>query len=106
MARAGPGDPIGWARKSRGWPPRYAGCRHGDAPFLAELSRELDETVDLSILDGDRADVVDQVVPQAAGRERGGGSRFRCTAAPTARRYRPACRLSGKPRALPSRLAR
>lgn len=32
-------------------------------PFLTELSRELDETVDLSILDGDRADVVDQVVP-------------------------------------------
>lgn len=32
-------------------------------PFLAELSRELDETVDLSIPDGDRADFIDQVVP-------------------------------------------
>ena len=32
-------------------------------PFLAELSRELDETVDLSILDGDRANFIDQVVP-------------------------------------------
>lgn len=31
--------------------------------FLTELSRELDETVDLSILDGDRADFIDQVVP-------------------------------------------
>jgi DNA-binding IclR family transcriptional regulator len=31
--------------------------------FLMELSRRLDETVDLSILDGDRADFVDQVVP-------------------------------------------
>ncbi|KZS52698.1 transcriptional regulator [Mycobacterium kansasii] len=32
-------------------------------PFLTQLSRELDETVDLSILDGDRADFIDQVVP-------------------------------------------
>lgn len=32
-------------------------------PFLTELSRELDETVDLSIMDGDRADFADQVVP-------------------------------------------
>jgi DNA-binding IclR family transcriptional regulator len=32
-------------------------------PFLTDLSRQLDETVDLSILDGDRADFVDQVVP-------------------------------------------
>ncbi len=32
-------------------------------PFLTELSRELDETVDLSILDGDRASFIDQVVP-------------------------------------------
>ena len=32
-------------------------------PFLAELSRSLDETVDLSILDGDRASFIDQVVP-------------------------------------------
>lgn len=32
-------------------------------PFLAELSRTLDETVDLSILDGDRASFIDQVVP-------------------------------------------
>ncbi|WP_408632560.1 IclR family transcriptional regulator [Mycobacterium shinjukuense] len=32
-------------------------------PFLTELSRELDETVDLSILNGDRADFIDQVVP-------------------------------------------
>jgi DNA-binding IclR family transcriptional regulator len=32
-------------------------------PFLSELSRELDETVDLSILDGDRASFIDQVVP-------------------------------------------
>ena len=32
-------------------------------PFLTELSRQLDETVDLSILDGDRADFIDQVVP-------------------------------------------
>lgn len=32
-------------------------------PFLTQLSRELDETVDLSILDGDRADFVDQIVP-------------------------------------------
>ncbi|ETW26600.1 IclR family transcriptional regulator [Mycobacterium gastri] len=32
-------------------------------PFLAQLSRELDETVDLSILEGDRADFIDQVVP-------------------------------------------
>ena len=32
-------------------------------PFLAQLSRELDETVDLSILDGDRASFIDQVVP-------------------------------------------
>ena len=31
-------------------------------PFMEELSRELDETVDLSILDGDRARFVDQVV--------------------------------------------
>lgn len=31
-------------------------------PFLEELSRELEETVDLSILDGDRATFVDQVV--------------------------------------------
>lgn len=31
-------------------------------PFMAELSRELGETVDLSILDGDRATFVDQVV--------------------------------------------
>jgi DNA-binding IclR family transcriptional regulator len=32
-------------------------------PFLTDLSRALDETVDLSILDGDRADFIDQVVP-------------------------------------------
>ncbi|WP_204807454.1 IclR family transcriptional regulator [Mycobacterium riyadhense] len=32
-------------------------------PFLTQLSRELEETVDLSILDGDRADFIDQVVP-------------------------------------------
>ena len=32
-------------------------------PFLTHLSRQLDETVDLSILDGDRADFIDQVVP-------------------------------------------
>jgi DNA-binding IclR family transcriptional regulator len=32
-------------------------------PFLEELSRELNETVDLSILDGSRATFVDQVVP-------------------------------------------
>ncbi len=32
-------------------------------PFLTELSRELDETVDMSILDGDRASFIDQVVP-------------------------------------------
>ncbi|CAM4216075.1 Toluene tolerance pump ttgGHI operon repressor [Mycobacterium basiliense] len=32
-------------------------------PFLTELSRQLDETVDLSILDGDRANFIDQVVP-------------------------------------------
>ncbi len=32
-------------------------------PFLTQLSRELYETVDLSILDGDRADFIDQVVP-------------------------------------------
>lgn len=32
-------------------------------PFLTELSRSLDETVDLSILDGDRAEFIDQVVP-------------------------------------------
>jgi DNA-binding IclR family transcriptional regulator len=32
-------------------------------PFLTDLSRQLEETVDLSILDGDRADFVDQVVP-------------------------------------------
>jgi DNA-binding IclR family transcriptional regulator len=31
-------------------------------PFMEELSRELEETVDLSILDGDRATFVDQVV--------------------------------------------
>jgi DNA-binding IclR family transcriptional regulator len=31
-------------------------------PFIEELSRELEETVDLSILDGDRATFVDQVV--------------------------------------------
>lgn len=31
-------------------------------PYLEELSRELGETVDLSILDGDRATFVDQVV--------------------------------------------
>jgi DNA-binding IclR family transcriptional regulator len=31
-------------------------------PFMEELSRELEETVDLSILDGDRASFVDQVV--------------------------------------------
>lgn len=31
-------------------------------PFLTELSRELDETVDLSILEWDRASFVDQVV--------------------------------------------
>jgi DNA-binding IclR family transcriptional regulator len=31
-------------------------------PFMEELSRELGETVDLSILDGDRATFVDQVV--------------------------------------------
>ena len=31
-------------------------------PFMQELSRELGETVDLSILDGDRATFVDQVV--------------------------------------------
>ena len=31
-------------------------------PFMEELSRELDETVDLSILDGDRTTFVDQVV--------------------------------------------
>jgi DNA-binding IclR family transcriptional regulator len=31
-------------------------------PFMEELSRELQETVDLSILDGDRASFVDQVV--------------------------------------------
>jgi DNA-binding IclR family transcriptional regulator len=33
-------------------------------PFMEELSRELEETVDLSILDGDRATFVDQVVSQ------------------------------------------
>lgn len=32
-------------------------------PFLTDLSRALDETVDLSILEGDRAGFVDQVVP-------------------------------------------
>ncbi|SOJ55180.1 HTH-type transcriptional regulator TtgV [Mycobacterium simulans] len=32
-------------------------------PFLTQLSRELDETVDLSVLNGDRADFIDQVVP-------------------------------------------
>lgn len=31
-------------------------------PFLEELSRELEETVDLSVLDGDRVTFVDQVV--------------------------------------------
>jgi DNA-binding IclR family transcriptional regulator len=31
-------------------------------PFMEELSRELEETTDLSILDGDRATFVDQVV--------------------------------------------
>jgi DNA-binding IclR family transcriptional regulator len=31
-------------------------------PFMEELSRELEETVDLSILDGDRATFLDQVV--------------------------------------------
>lgn len=31
-------------------------------PFLTDLSRSLNETVDLSILDGDRADFIDQVV--------------------------------------------
>ncbi|KLO27351.1 IclR family transcriptional regulator [Mycobacterium haemophilum] len=31
-------------------------------PFLEELSRELQETVDLSMLDGDRANFVDQVI--------------------------------------------
>ncbi len=31
-------------------------------PFMEELSRELEETVDLSILDGDRVTFVDQVV--------------------------------------------
>ncbi|WP_231974799.1 IclR family transcriptional regulator [Mycobacterium sp. E1747] len=31
-------------------------------PFMEELSRELGETVDLSVLDGDRATFVDQVV--------------------------------------------
>ncbi len=32
-------------------------------PFLTDLSRELEETVDLSILDGDRASFIDQVIP-------------------------------------------
>lgn len=32
-------------------------------PFLTDLSRALDETVDLSVLEGDRAGFVDQVVP-------------------------------------------
>jgi DNA-binding IclR family transcriptional regulator len=32
-------------------------------PSLTDLSRQLDETADLSILDGDRADFIDQVVP-------------------------------------------
>lgn len=32
-------------------------------PFLTELSRSLEETVDLSLLDGDRAEFIDQVVP-------------------------------------------
>lgn len=31
-------------------------------PFLTDLSRMLNETVDLSLLDGDRADFIDQVV--------------------------------------------
>lgn len=31
-------------------------------PFLTELSRSLNETVDLSILDGDRANFIDQVI--------------------------------------------
>ena len=37
-------------------------------PFMEELSRELEETVDLSILDGDRATFVDQVVSPTSGR--------------------------------------
>jgi DNA-binding IclR family transcriptional regulator len=44
------------------------GARHSVVlqvhPFLEELSRELNETVDLSVLDGDRVTFIDQVVAQ------------------------------------------
>lgn len=67
-------------------------------PFIEELSRELEETVDLSILDGDRATFVDQVVsPHRLRAISAVGSRFRCTAAPTARRCWPACRPRSRP---------
>lgn len=56
-------------------------------PFLTDLSRRLNETVDLSILDGDRADFIDQVVaPHRLQAVSAVGSPSRCTAAPTARR--------------------
>lgn len=98
VASRGAQGPIGWAEITRMATTVRLGVVTEMHPFLTELSRELDETVDLSILDGDRADVVDQVVPPQRLRAVSAvGSRFRCTAAPTARRCWPRCRLSGKP---------
>ncbi len=67
-------------------------------PFLTELSRELDETVDLSILDGDRADVVDQVVPPQRLRAVSAvGESFPLYCCANGKALLAACRLSGKP---------
>ncbi len=73
---------VGWARITRMVTTVRLG--HGDAPVLTELSRELDETVDLSILTGTGTSGPGRAAAAAAGRERGGVRC--CTAAPTARR--------------------
>lgn len=74
-------------------------------PFLTDLSRELDETVDLSILDADRASFIDQVVPPRRLRAMSAvGESFPLYCCANGKALLAALPAEDRARALPSRL--
>lgn len=76
-------------------------------PFMEELSRELGETVDLSVLDGDRATFVDQVVsPHRLRAISAIGESFPLHCCANGKALLASLSLEERARALPSRLAK
>lgn len=76
-------------------------------PYMEELSRELEETVDLSILDGERATFVDQVVsPHRLRAISAVGESFPLHCCANGKALLAALEPEQRARVLPSRLAR